>query len=43
MSWGYLLNNARTFLYRAWWLSAFPGLAIVATILGLAFILDRLR
>jgi peptide/nickel transport system permease protein len=43
MSWGYLLNNAQTFLYRAWWLSAFPGLAIVATVLGLAFILYRLR
>jgi peptide/nickel transport system permease protein len=43
MSLGYLLNNAQSFLHRAWWLSAFPGLAIVATVLGLAIILDRLR
>jgi peptide/nickel transport system permease protein len=43
MSLGYLLNNAQSFLYRAWWLSAFPGLAMVATVLGLAIILDRLR
>ena len=41
MSWGYLLNNSQSFLYRAWWLSALPGLAIVVTVLGLAFILDR--
>ena len=43
MSWGYLLNNAQAFLYRAWWLSAFPGFAIVITVLGLALVLDRLR
>jgi peptide/nickel transport system permease protein len=43
MSWGYLLNNAQAFLYRAWWLSAFPGLAIVITVLGLALVLERSR
>jgi peptide/nickel transport system permease protein len=43
MSWGYLLNNAQASLYRAWWLSAFPGLAIVITVLGLALVLERLR
>ncbi len=41
MSWGYLLNNAQRFLFRAWWLSVFPGLAIVVTVLGLALVLDR--
>ncbi len=41
MSWGYLLNNAQSFLWRAWWLSAFPGLAIVTTVLGLSLVLDR--
>jgi ABC-type dipeptide/oligopeptide/nickel transport system permease subunit len=43
MSWGYLLNNAQAFLYRAWWLPAFPGLAIVITVLGVALILERLQ
>jgi peptide/nickel transport system permease protein len=43
MSWGYLLNNAQKFLWRAWWLSAFPGLAIVITVLGLSLALDRSR
>ncbi len=43
MSWGYLLNNAQAFLYRAWWLPVFPGLAILITVLGLALVLDRRR
>jgi len=29
MSWGYLLNNAQSFLWRAWWLSVFPGFASI--------------
>lgn len=41
MSWGYLLNNAQSFLWRAWWLSVFPGFAIVTTVLGLSLVLDR--
>ncbi|GAC1346891.1 MAG: ABC transporter permease [Acetobacteraceae bacterium] len=41
ISWGYLLNNAQGFLWRAWWLSAFPGIAIIATVLGLSLVLDR--
>ena len=43
VSWGYLLNNAQGFLYQAWWMSLFPGLAIVITILGLGLILERFR
>ena len=43
VSWGYLLNNAQRFLYQAWWMSLFPGLAIVITILGLGLILERFR
>jgi len=43
VSWGYLLNNAQRFLYQAWWMSLFPGLAIVMTILGLGLILERFR
>ncbi len=43
ISWGYLLNNAQPFIRRAWWLAVFPGLAIVATVLGLSLILDEVR
>ncbi len=34
-SWGFLLNNAQGFLDTAWWMAVFPGLAIVAVVLGL--------
>ena len=34
ISWGYMLNNAQPFLRNAWWLSVFPGLALVLTVLG---------
>ena len=43
VSWGYLLNNAQRILYQAWWMSLFPGLAIVITILGLGLLLERFR
>ncbi len=43
ISWGTLLNNAQKFLFRAWWLSVFPGLGIVVTVLGLALVLERPR
>jgi peptide/nickel transport system permease protein len=33
--WGAMINEGRTFLATAWWISAFPGLAIVIT--GVAF------
>ena len=33
--WGAMITEGRTFLATAWWISAFPGLAIVVT--GIAF------
>jgi peptide/nickel transport system permease protein len=33
--WGAMITEGRTFLASAWWMSAFPGLAIVVT--GIAF------
>jgi peptide/nickel transport system permease protein len=33
--WGYMINEGRTFIYQQWWISTFPGLAIMVT--GLAF------
>lgn len=43
LSWGRLINNAQAFLYRAWWLSVFPGLAIALTVLGIALLVDGWR
>jgi peptide/nickel transport system permease protein len=33
MTWGKLLNSGQRFIYNAWWLSIFPGLALLITIL----------
>jgi len=33
--WGYMVNEGRAFIYNAWWVSAFPGIAVMIT--GLAF------
>jgi peptide/nickel transport system permease protein len=43
MSWGYLLNNAQSFVRRAWWLSVYPGLAIVSAVIGINLLADGLR
>lgn len=42
ISWGYLASEAQQFLRVAWWLSVFPGLAIVAAVLGLNLLADSL-
>ena len=42
ISWGYMLNNAQPFLRVAWWLSFFPGLALVLTVLGTNLVGDAL-
>jgi peptide/nickel transport system permease protein len=43
ISWGRLINNAQAFLYRAWWLSVFPGLAIALAVVGIALLVDGWR
>lgn len=43
ISWGYMLNNAQPFLRVAWWLSVFPGLALVLTVLGTNLLGDVLH
>ena len=35
MSWGYMIGAARTVIRQAWWLSFFPGVAILLTVLAL--------
>ena len=34
VSWGRMLNTGQRYLFQAWWLSLFPGLAVVATVLA---------
>ncbi|MDW5314560.1 ABC transporter permease [Rhizobium sp. PL01] len=42
-SWGGMLADGRTYLQTAWWVSVFPGLAILLTVLGLNILGDWLR
>lgn len=42
MSWGFLASEAQRFLRVAWWLSVFPGLAIVVAVLGLNLLGDAI-
>ncbi len=43
VSWGALLNNAQQFVRVAWWMSAFPGFAIMLTVLALNLLADGLN
>jgi peptide/nickel transport system permease protein len=42
VSWGQLIDNAQSFLHLAWWLSVFPGLAIMIMVLGITLVADGL-
>jgi peptide/nickel transport system permease protein len=42
-SWGAMLADGRIYLTSAWWLAAFPGLAISVTVLAVNTVGDRLR
>lgn len=42
-SWGGMLAEGRNYLQTAWWVSVFPGLAILLTVLGLNLLGDWLR
>lgn len=42
-SWGGMLADGRSYMQTAWWVSVFPGLAIMATVLGLNLLGDWLR
>lgn len=43
MSWGFLINNAEPFLRVAWWMSVFPGLAILVAVLGVNLLGDAVN
>jgi peptide/nickel transport system permease protein len=42
-TWGLSLNEGRDFVRRAWWISVFPGVAIMITVLALNLLGDGLR
>lgn len=41
--WGSIIADGRSFISYAWWISTFPGLAIMLTTLGFNFVGDGLR
>jgi peptide/nickel transport system permease protein len=43
MSWGYMLHNGQHFMRDAWWMIAFPGLAVSLLVLALNLIGDELN
>ncbi len=42
-TWGSMLSEGRTYIYRAPWLTMFPGMAIFITVFGLNLLGDGLR
>jgi peptide/nickel transport system permease protein len=42
-SWGNMIADGRDYLATSWWVSVFPGLAILVTILGINLLADWLR
>ncbi len=42
-SWGSLLADGRDYLRQGWWITTFPGLAIMATVLSINLIGDWMR
>ena len=40
VSWGSMLNNAQPFIQLAWWMSVFPGLALLLTVVGVNLVAD---
>ncbi len=42
-SWGNMIADGRDYLATAWWVSVFPGVAILITILGINLLADWLR
>jgi len=41
--WGAMLSEGRSFMQTAWWITVFPGLAIVVTVLAINLLGDGLR
>ena len=42
-TWGGMLADGRAYLFTAWWLATFPGMALMFTVLGINMLGDWLR
>ena len=42
-SWGNILADGRSYLHNGWWMTTFPGLFIMISVLGLNILGDGLR
>lgn len=42
-TWGGMISLARNYMYNAWWMSVFPGIAIAITVLGINILGDWIR
>ena len=42
-TWGNMLSDGREYIQNAWWISTFPGLALMITVLGINILGDVLR
>ncbi|MDB5685727.1 MAG: binding-protein-dependent transport system inner rane component [Rhizorhabdus sp.] len=43
MSWGFMIGSARTVIRQAWWMSVFPGIAILLTVLAINLVGEGLN
>lgn len=43
MSWGYMIGAGRTVIRQAWWMSLFPGLAILMTVVAINLVGEALN
>lgn len=43
MSWGYMIGSGRTVIRQAWWMSVFPGLAILVTVVAINLVGEALN
>ncbi|MBY6093104.1 ABC transporter permease [Maritimibacter alkaliphilus] len=43
MSWGYMIGAGRTVIRQAWWMSVFPGIAILVTVVAINLVGEALN
>lgn len=42
-SWGNILHDGKVFIFNAWWMTVFPGILIILSVLGLNLLGDGIR